>query len=143
MNGRGDQQPSPADVTALVCTRLPDGRVVAIAGSEDTTHATVAVWDLMTCRPVAVSAIRTDWTRYVVCATLPDGSPVAVTGDTMLRVWPLGVLDKSETEWLPLFEIDLDSPVRALDTEGNGVVIAGTKHGLVQLHLRGFQGMGG
>ncbi|MES4904207.1 MULTISPECIES: NB-ARC domain-containing protein [unclassified Streptomyces] len=139
MNCRGERQLSPAAVTALACTRLPDGRVVAIAGSEDTTHATVAVWDLVTCRPIAVSAIRTDWTRHAVCATLPDGSPVAVTGDTILRVWPLGALDETEAEWFPLFDIDLDAPVRALDTEGNSAVIAGTKHGLVRLHLRGFQ----
>lgn len=134
MNCRGERQPSPASVSALACTRLPDGRVVAIAGSEDTTHATVAVWDLVTCRIVTASAIRTDWTRHVVCVTLPDGSPVVVTGDTILRVWPLDALDRT-TDWLPAFHIDLDAPVTALDVDQQGAIVAGTQHGLTRLHL--------
>ncbi|WP_188308969.1 WD40 repeat domain-containing protein [Streptomyces sp. CBMA123] len=76
MNVRAVEQPSPAAVSALVSTRLPDGRIVAIACSEDTTRATVAAWDLVTCRPVATTAVATGWVHRVVCITLPDGTPL-------------------------------------------------------------------
>ncbi|MFG2918914.1 NB-ARC domain-containing protein [Kitasatospora sp. NPDC048298] len=135
MNCRSSEQPSPAAVCALACTRLPDGRVVAIACSEDTTDATVAAWDLVTCRIAATTAIATDWTHQAVCVTLPDGSPVLVTADTILRIWPLDALDRA-TAWFPLYDIDLDSPVRALTTGPPATVVAGTSNGLVELRLR-------
>ncbi|MEV7027773.1 hypothetical protein AB0O00_37315, partial [Kitasatospora sp. NPDC093558] len=135
MNCRAPVQPSPAAVSALACTRLPDGRVVAIACSEDTTAETVVVWDLVTCRPVAATAIATDWVHQAVCVTLPDGLPAVVTADTILRIWPLDALDP-DTPWVPLYEIDLDSPVRALTAGPPGTVVAGTSNGLVQLRLR-------
>ncbi len=134
MNCRAVEQPSRAEVSALVCTRLPDGRVVAIACSEDTTSATVAVWDLVTCRTVATTAIATDWMHQAVCVTLPDGTPAVVTADTILRIWPLDALDPA-TPWSPIHEIDLDSPVRALTAGPPGTVIAGTSNGLVHLQL--------
>ena len=73
-NVRAVGQPSPAEVGALVITRLPDGRVVAIACSEDTTRATVAAWDLVTCRTVATTATPPAGCT-AVCVTLPDGTP--------------------------------------------------------------------
>ncbi|RKT09754.1 WD-40 repeat-containing protein [Streptomyces sp. 1114.5] len=133
MNCRGTQQPSPAEVSALVCTRLPDGRVVAIACSEDTTSPTVAVWDLAACRIVATTAVATDWVHQAVCMGLPDGTPVVVTADTIVRIWPLDALG---FPWAPLYDIDLDSPVRALAAGPPGTVVAGTSNGLVQLELR-------
>ncbi|WP_370306858.1 WD40 repeat domain-containing protein [Amycolatopsis sp. WAC 01375] len=135
MNCRVRGQPSPAAVSAIACTRLPDGRVVAIVGSENTTPATVTAWDLSTCRLLARSTIRTGWVDHAVCVMFPDGMPMAVTGDTVLRVWPLVGL-APDVEWEPKFEIDLDAPVTALASDGAGKLLAGTMHGLVQLHLR-------
>ena len=134
MNAREPDQPSPATVSALACTRLPDGREVAIAGSEDG-PVTVAVWDLATRRIVARNSTQTSWVRHAVCTTLPDGSPVAVTGDTLLRVWPLVGL-APDADWIPALEIDLDAPVTALDLAPDGSLVAGTKHGLARLSLQ-------
>ncbi|QPP05262.1 hypothetical protein G4Z16_01405 [Streptomyces bathyalis] len=134
MNCRDAHQLSPASVTALVGTRLLDGRAVAIAGSEDTTSATVAVWDLATCRMIAATATPTGWISHAVCTTTPDGSPVLVTGGKVLQVWRLDALDPA-TDWLPAFDIDLDAPVTALTTTAS-TLIAGTQHGMARLQLR-------
>ncbi|MFC7482993.1 WD40 repeat domain-containing protein [Luedemannella flava] len=65
-------------VVAVATTWLPDGRVVAITGSYDTT---VRIWDLTTGNSIGdpltghtcpVVAVATTW--------LPDGRLVAVTG---------------------------------------------------------------
>ncbi|MBD0694925.1 hypothetical protein [Streptomyces sp. CBMA123] len=58
-----------------------------------------------------------------------------MTADTILRIWPLDSLDPT-APWFPLYDIDLDSPVRALTAGPPGTVVAGTSHGLVQLRLR-------
>src|SRR6185369_9857852 len=68
---------------------LPDGRVIAVAASWDTT---VQVWDLTTATPIGDPITgHTDAVEAVATAVLPDGRVIAVTGgwDGTVRVWDL------------------------------------------------------
>ncbi len=76
-------------VVAVAALVLPDGRPVAVTGSDD--H-TVRVWDLTTGNPIGDPLTgHTDGVRAVAALVLPDGRPVAVTGsdDATVRVWDL------------------------------------------------------
>ena len=62
-------------VAALV---LPDGRPIAVTGSDD---GTVRVWDLNTGHRIGDPLTgHTDWVAAVAALMLPDGRPIAVTG---------------------------------------------------------------
>ena len=68
---------------------LPDGRPVAVTGSDD---RTVRVWDLTTGTPIGNPLTgHTSWVPAVATVVLPDGRLVAVTGsdDRTVRVWDL------------------------------------------------------
>ena len=115
MVSRDPGNPSNAEISAIACIQLPDGQVIAVAGSEDTTRSTVRAWDLRTGRLLARSHARTSWVRAVCCALLPSGRPVAITGDDVLRIWDLDVGHADTNNgWSPLKEIDLDAPINAL-----------------------------
>ncbi len=68
---------------------LPDGRPVAVTGSDDDT---VRVWDLTTGTQIGAPLTgHTSSVRAVAARALPDGRPVAVTAsdDDTVRVWDL------------------------------------------------------
>ena len=73
----------------MATTELPDGRPVAVTGSED---ATARIWDLTTSRRIG-DPLTGHTAPVVAVATteLPDGRPVAVTGseDRTARIWDL------------------------------------------------------
>ena len=137
MVSRDPGQPSNAQISAIACTRLPDGRVVAVTGSEDTTRSRVRAWDLSTGRLLARSYVQTSWVRAACSALLPSGRTVAITGDDVLRIWDLDGIGYPDTEndWAPVKEIDLDAPVNALVAGPDFSIIAGTEHGIAGLTL--------
>lgn len=136
---REQRQPSPAEVRAIDCIRLIDGRTVAVAGSEDTTNATVVAWDLLTGEPLAVTGIRTGWVMGVVCTNLPSGPSVAITGDYTLRIWRIDTLRDagrdSVLDWVPVREIDVGAPIGGLALGPESSVLIGTTDGIVNLRL--------
>ncbi len=74
-------------VGAVATVVLPDGRPVAVTGSQD---ATVRIWDLTTGAPVGNPLTgHTGAVRAVATVVLPEGRPVAVTGsdDATVRIW--------------------------------------------------------
>ncbi|MFC0111161.1 WD40 repeat domain-containing protein [Kibdelosporangium aridum] len=136
---RDPRQVAPARISAIACVPLADGRIIAVAGSADTTQDTVVAWDLLTSKPIAVTTVQTGWVKGIVCTTLPDGSAVAVTGDEVLRIWSLDILNGSGSHepvlWKPLREIDIDAPVTALASGPGCSVLVGTSHGMLRLRL--------
>jgi WD40 repeat protein len=137
MISRDPGQLSNAEISAIACTRLPDNRVVAITGSEDTTRSTVRAWDLSTGHLLARSSANTSWIKAVCCALLPSGRTVVITGDDVMRIWDLDIISDSGTknDWVPLKEIDLDAPIGGLIAGPNFSIIAGTFRGIVGLTL--------
>lgn len=137
MISRDPRQPSPAEISSIACIRLPNGRLAAITGSEDTTMYTVRAWDIETGRLLARSCTRTSWVKAVCCTTLNSGRTVAITGDNVLRIWDLSFSDNDDakTDWMPIREIDLDAPIFALAMGPENSVIAGTEQGIVRLTL--------
>jgi len=76
-------------VYAVATATLPDGRVIAVTGSED---RTVQVWDLTSGHPIGHPLTGHAGPVYAVAtATLPDERVIAVTGseDRTVRVWDL------------------------------------------------------
>ena len=65
-------------VAAVAALLLPDGRPIAVTGSQDDT---VRVWDLTTGTPLGDPLTgHTDTVTAVAALLLPDGRPIAVTG---------------------------------------------------------------
>lgn len=137
MVSRDPGQLSNAEISAIACTRLPDGRLVAVTGSEDTTRSRVRAWDLSTGRLLARSYVQTSWVRAVCTTLLPSGRTVAITGDNVLRIWDLDGIGYPDTEndWRPVKEIDLDAPVNALIAGPDFSIIAGAEHGIAAFTL--------
>jgi WD40 repeat protein len=80
-----------SQVGAVATVVLPDGRTLAVTGSDD---ATVRIWDLTTGTPVGDPLTgHTNAVTAVATVVLPDGRPRAVTGsdDATVRIWDLAV----------------------------------------------------
>jgi hypothetical protein len=80
-------------VMAVATAVLPDGRPIAITGSED---ATVRIWDLVTATPIGQPLTgHTSGVMAVATAVLPDGRPIAITGgwDATVRIWDPALAD--------------------------------------------------
>jgi WD40 repeat protein len=112
---------------------LPDGRPVAVTGSDD---ATVRVWDLNTGTPIGDPL--TGHTRTVMAAAtlvLPDGRPIAVTGslDATVRVWDLERIDRMG---YPLHVASDVTSIAVVAARGGVQVLVGGSGVLARVDLR-------
>ncbi|MEU6021856.1 P-loop NTPase fold protein [Micromonospora sp. NPDC047134] len=119
-------------MNAAATAQLPDGRTVAISGSND---RAVQVWDLTDGSPIGAPLTgHTDLVLAVATAQLPDGRTVAISGssDRAVRVWDL-------TDGSPIGAplTGHTGPVRAVATaqlpDGRTVAISGSNDRAVQV----------